>query len=275
MPSRFRFQGQAVGAAGQIRSPFQETIEVQAASALPDIGGYCSGRSSGFRYRDILRFDLAQTVLTGSQCTNCDDKTKPVYSTMIKSTIEGLNVMEMVTADRIVANIVSTYRAGGNGEPSVKLIGTRFENLRIAGIPVRVDLATDIFDRFDTQGSLRQAYRSDDDVRRLFENSDLRRRLPEAPDFVRRWFHDADSGAEIPSTNGMISTSLVRALEPASAGISCWGHVIQVDGFGVIRLAEVDISQFTRRVTMLQLDLGCPVEAHLMMCSGEDGGTEW
>ncbi|MGH9665156.1 MAG: hypothetical protein ACRD9L_12090 [Bryobacteraceae bacterium] len=274
MPSRFRFQGHAVGAAGQIRSPFQEVIEVQAASALPEIGGYGSGRSSTFRYREILHFDLAHTEVTGSQSGDCDKG--PVYCTLIKSTIEGLNVMGMLTADRIVANIVSTYRSGGDGEPSVKLIGTRFENLKIAGIPVRVDLAIDLFDRFDTHASLRQAYRSDDEVRRLFEDVGLRRRLPEAPAKVQRWFHGpAPEDSDIPSTKGITSASLVRKLEPESSSVSCWGHVIHVDGFGVIRLAEIDITQFTRRVTMVQIELGCPVEGRLMMCSGEDGGTEW
>jgi hypothetical protein len=183
--------------------------------------------------------------------------------------------MGVLTADRIVAHIVSMYRTGGDGEPSVKLLGTRFENLRIAGIPVRVDLAVDVFDRFDTHAAFQKAYNSDGEVRRLFEDAPERSPLAEAPATVQRWFHDPAPGSELPSTKGITSTSLVRSLQPESAAVSCWGHVIQVDGFGVIRLAEIDITQFTRRVTMVQLDLDCPVHAVMMMCHGEDGGTEW
>lgn len=275
MPSRFRFQGHAVGAAGQIRNPFQEVIEVQAPSALPELGGYCSGHSTQFRYREILHFELGHTEITGSKSSECDND-QPVYCTSIRSTIEGLNVMGIVTADRIVANIVSTYRTGGDGQPSVKLIGTRFENLKIAGVPIRVDLAVDLFDRYSTHALLRKAYESDDDVRRLFDDESVRRRLPEAPTKVQQWFPPpAPEGPELPSTKGISSTSLVRRLEPESPLFPCWGHVIHVDGFGVIRLAEIDITQFTRRVTMVQIELGCPVEGRLMMCSGEDGGTEW
>ena len=44
--------------------------------------------------------------------------------------------MGMVTADRIVSRLFTSYKADDPGdEPVVKLIGTRFENLRIAGIP--------------------------------------------------------------------------------------------------------------------------------------------
>jgi len=274
MPSRFRFQGSAIGAGGRIDLPFHEIIEVQAASALPEIGGHGSARSVGFRYRDILSFDVARTEVTGSRID--DHEGRPAHSTLVKATVEGLNVMDMVTADRVVAHLVSTHRGEPDGEPSVKLVGSRFENLRIAGIPVRVDLAVDVFDRFDTHKALREAYRVQPEVRSLFEEATLKKRFNEAPSFIQRWFHrPPEDDSEMPETKGITSFSLVRALEPESRGLICWGHVIHVDGFGTIRLAELEISRFTRHITMLEIELGCPVKGKIMASSGSDGGSDW
>ncbi|HVX67806.1 MAG TPA: hypothetical protein VHA11_14440 [Bryobacteraceae bacterium] len=274
MPRRFRFQGAAIGAAGRITEPFQEIIEVQAATALPEIGGHGFARSTAFRYRQILRFEEAHSEVTGSRIE--DYEGRPVHCTLIKSTVDGLNVMEMVTADRIVANLVSTHWGDPEGEPSVKLVGSRFENLRIAGVPVKVHLATDIFDRFDTHKSLREAYKADPQVRSLFEDATLKHRYHEAPSVIQRWFYrPQEDDSEMPATKGITSFSLVRKLEPEGSGLECWGHVIHLPGFGTIRLAELEISRFSRHITMLQIDLGSPVKGKLMASSSEDGGTDW
>ncbi len=274
MPSRFRFQGAAIGAAGRIFEPFQEIIEVQAATALPEIGGHGAARSTGFRYRQILSFDVAHSEVTGSQTGGTPER--PIHCTQVMATIEGINVMEMVTADRIVAKLVSTHGADPDGEPSVKLIGTRFENLRIAGVPVHVDLAIDTFDKFDTHKSLSEAFQQDSSVRSLFEDVTLKKRFHDAPHFIQRFFYPpAKDDAPMPAVKGISSFSLIRKIELERPVFECWGHVIHIPGFGTIRLAEIEISRFTRHVTMLQIDLGSPVKGKIMAGSGEDGGTDW
>jgi hypothetical protein len=268
LPGRFRFRGTAIGAGGHITMPFNELIELQATSALPEIGGHGTARSVDFRCREILRFDLAQSEVTGSQCTNGDGK--PVFSTRIKSTVEGLNVMDMVTADRIVANLVSTCPEAG--EPSVKLLGSRFENLRVAGIPIKVVPALDVLDRYSTHTSLLNAYGSVERVRDLFGDESLRERFHEAPPQVARWFsHPVEANPEMPAINGISSVSLVRKLEPEGEELDCWGHVIRVEGFGTVRLGEVSVSSLSRSVTMLQIDLNCPFVGRMMFCTSEDG----
>lgn len=275
MPSRFRFHGYAIGAAGQIRKPYSEVIEVQAASALPQIGGHGSARSCHFKYREILKFDLAHTEVTGEPCDSDHDHDKTTFGTRISSTVEGLNVLGMVTADRVVATLSSTYSSASDGEPSVRLIGTRFENLRIAGIPIDVDLATDVFDRYDTHRSLGAAYKSNDKVQSLVDQLSLKDRASEAPPHILRWFSDLSGGSELPATRGITAISLVRSLEPKGSGLDCWGHVIHLPGFGTIRLAEIVISTKTRNVNMIQVDLDCPYKGQIMLCSIADGGDDY
>jgi hypothetical protein len=275
LPSRFRFHGYAIGAAGRIHKPFSELIEVQAAAALPQIGGYGSARSAGFKYREILQFDLAHTEVTGAVC-NCDcDGKPPSHSTRITSTVEGLNILGMVTADRVVATLSSTYTEASDGEPSVRLIGTRFENLRIAGIPVDLDLGTDVFDRYDTHRTLAEAYKTDGSVRTFVDQLTLKHRAKEAPAHILRWFNPAEDGGELPASRGITAVSLVRGLSPRQTGLECWGHVIHLSGFGTIRLAEIEISKATRNVNMIQVDLDCPYKGQIMLCSIADGGDDY
>jgi len=270
LSSRYRFHGFAVAAAGRITKPFTELIESQAATALPHLGGHGTARVAGFRRREALQFDLAVSEVTGEDC-DCEVNGWSA-ATRLQSTIEGLNIMGMVTADRVVANLVSTFTGRSDDEPSVKLLGTRFEGLKIAGVPVQVDLLTPILDDHDTRNSLAAAYKEDGEVRRMLDAAMLRGKIADVPQHVARWFRHRKDSDELPHMNGTTSVSLVRGITPEKPGLKHWGHVIHVDGFGTVRLAEVDISKRTRVVNMVQVEFDCPYEGKLMCLSVGDGG---
>lgn len=272
MANRFHFHGFAIGAAGRITSPFSKPIEVQASVALPQIGGYGQSRSARFKFREFLQFELAHCEVSGDECV-CDDDERTSFRTRLTSTVEGLNISGMVTADRVVATLSSIHVAGEK-EPSVRLIGSRFENLRIAGIPVEVDIATDVFDRYPTHSELRDAYGADEKLRRLIDGPSVEEYGEKAPPHILRWFRPG-KGAELPAIHGKTLTSLVRGIRPAAAGFKPWGHVIHLDGFGTIRLAEVEIDKITRTVNMIQVDTECPHKAKIMACSVSDGGDDY
>ena len=275
MASRFRFRGSAFGAAGRIGRPFSEIIEVQAPSTIAKFGGHGSGRSVDFHHRDLLRFRLAHTAVTGSHHATNGDEKRLTFSTRVAAIVEGLNIHDMVTADRVVAMLVSTYTPESDGEPSVHLIGSHFENLRIAGIPIDVDLAVDVFDKHHTHRALATAYQNDQPTRDLIDRLSLSHRAKEAPAHILRWFNPSSGSRELPASRGITSTSLVRSMTPARPGLDCWGHVIHIPGFGTIRLAEVDISRTTRNLTMIQVNMGSPCEADLSVCDVIDGGEDY
>lgn len=272
MPSRFRFKGSAYGVAGVLTTPFREIIPTQAASNLADFGGYGTGHSEDFSHRDIIRFHRAHTEVTGSR-THLESH-NPTYSTLVKATIEGLSIMGMVTADRIVANLVSTYVDGPDAEPAVNLIGSRFENLRIGGIPVKVCLNLDVLDKYRHHKHLKAAYKTDKKVRDLFGDDDLKSRHRDAPPEVKN-FLDAppEDDSEMPHRNGVSTVTIVRKLEPECNAFECFGHVIHIEGFGTIRLGEVRICNRTRHLSMVQVRLGCPVEGDGSVGVVDDGGS--
>jgi hypothetical protein len=132
MEKTFLYHALATGLSGQITLPFQHLIEVQAASALPMIGGYSASRAEGFRYKDIFSFSSASTITTGSE-------TAESYDTLATATVEGLNILNIVTADRVVARVASKYLKESR-EYFSTFAGSHFENLRIAGRLVDVEI---------------------------------------------------------------------------------------------------------------------------------------
>ena len=62
------------------------------------------------------------------------------WVTLSTSVLEGLNVFEVITADRLVAQVSTEHPMKDGDVPKVTFLGTRFENLRVAGYPVDIVL---------------------------------------------------------------------------------------------------------------------------------------
>ena len=73
---------------------------------------------------------------------NRDVKPGHGFSTITTAVVEDLNVLDVVTADRVVAQISTEHPLVGY-VPHITFLGTRFENLRIAGHKVELDLDPD------------------------------------------------------------------------------------------------------------------------------------
>jgi hypothetical protein len=258
---------------GVLTTPFQEIIPTQASSNLADFGGYGTGHSEDFTHRNIIRFDRAHTEVTGSRTHMLGPN--PTFSTLVKASVEGLDIMGMVTADRVVANLVSTYVDVPGAEPAVNLIGSRFENLRIGGIPVKVCLNLDVLDKYRHHKHLKEAYQTEKCVRDLFGDEDLKKRHAGAPQEVKNFLNapPADDEPEMPHFEGVSVLSIVRKLEPECNAFRCFGHVIHIEGFGTIRLGEVRVCSKTRHLSMIQVRFGCPVEGDGSVGVVDDGGS--
>ncbi len=269
MPRRYRFHGHAIGAGGRIEHPFHEFVDIQAATALPEIGGHGSAHSSNFRYRDILSFREAYTEVTGTTVSGPEDR--HIHKLLVRARVDGLNIMGMVTADRVEVRLVA-FTDDEDDEPCFKFTGTHFENLKIAGVPVKVHLAVDVFDRLHKHKHLVKSYKDKAEFRGLFEELTLKKKLKEAPPRVQQWFQQApDKGGELPHVEGLTKLTLVRRLELDRPEFRCWGHVIYIEGFGTIHLAELGVSRHERHVTMIRVHLGSPVDGNLAVGTGCGG----
>ena len=119
---------------GSIESPFNASIPSQGTVTLPQPGGRVEQSLENFRVRDIISFTRGSSHASGDR-----DDTRGTQSTIVQATIEGLNVLDVLTADKVVAQISIQHSADGL-QPTVNFLGTRFEDLRIAGQPIQVVL---------------------------------------------------------------------------------------------------------------------------------------
>ncbi len=230
MKIRFLYHAEAVAAAGYLTLPVQEIMPAQASVALPILGGHASASAENFRHRNYLKFDRAESHVVGSY----SEKDR-AHGTLASTTIEGLNIMDVVTCDRIVARI--TTKHPGDGDPAFIPLGSRFENLRIAGHRIEIDLATDLFAEHDTWSKLNHAHQNKPAVKA-----------------------ELDKLAVARGKDNRMHVTLARLPEPLPGGLSRNGHGIYVPHFGTVYLAEYFASQALHRLLMMHVDLGCAVE---------------
>jgi hypothetical protein len=84
-----------------------------------------------------------------------------------------------------------------------------------------------------------------------------------------------DKSASGPAGKGWVVSSIIRsieALDPLPSGADIDEHVITWPDFGKVILGEMLISDFNRRLTMVRLELGSPVEGSVAAADIQSGG---
>ena len=113
----YLYNAHGYGFGGRIDRPFQHVLDVHAGASLPTTGGYETSRRENFRLNETISYTAAHTVVSGSR-----NEKDGSYTTLASSTIEGLNILDMVTADRIVARVASKQFID-DPEPTITPVG--------------------------------------------------------------------------------------------------------------------------------------------------------
>jgi hypothetical protein len=271
------YNAEATVVSGHLRLPLVQRIEPQAQAILPGEGGYLSQRAEHFRVESVLSFCSAYTQVAGNRST----KPGQGWTTLTTTTIEGLNVLEVVTADRVVGQLITEHPLEGY-VPTVSFLGTRFENLRIAGHPVELDSDLGILGAKPADD---RAYTRDSAlINRVSGQLDRIGAREDLPAQLRERYNRLSSALGSPQEE--IECSLVNRATGAYPGAS-FGHVITVPDFGTIILARLTIKhedfkpgtdipkKTTVRLTMIDLHLGCAADGGVPIGSGStNGGTQ-
>src|SRR5271157_2394059 len=93
-----RFDAEATVLSGQLDLPVSQKIEPLAYSKLPEKGGYVNQRSDSFRIQSLISYRSAYSHVSGCR----SPKQGGGWETLTTTVVEGLNVMEVLTADRVV-----------------------------------------------------------------------------------------------------------------------------------------------------------------------------
>jgi hypothetical protein len=268
-----RYDAEATVLSGQLDLPVSQKIEPQTHSKLAEKGGYSNQRSDGFRIESIISFRSAYSHVAGIHSLNPGGG----WHTLTTTVVEGLNVMEVLTADRVVGQTITEHPLVGY-VPSISFLGTRFENLRIAGHPVEMEIDPEFFgpkpadDAPYTQdaGFISRVSRQYD---RIGSNKDLPAELVERYNRL----------SPILGKSEAVECSLVNQASGRYPGKSC-GHIIGVPGFGTITLAKLTVKhenphektkvprKTTFTLTMIDLQLGCATSGSVPVGGGSSNG---
>ena len=258
----FLYHAHGLALGGTIEEPFKAEIESHAASSLPITGGFASSKMDSYRLRNIVSYTSAHTYLSGIK------KSDGTY-TVATSTIEGLNILDMITADAIVGRLSSRHSDSGQ-QPEVLTIGSSFVNLKIAGRPVQVDLDNDLHtthatyeklvNHLDPDGKQAKAAAKAKPASKLrYEWGQL---SDQPPQKLGQGMLIA-TGASSHHANGILHTSLVKQVRPAGLHNSAeelpYAYAIQIPHVGCVYLGELFVSADSKRLTMLRVVLGSPV----------------
>ena len=234
----FHYNACAQAFSGHFQRPVRHDIEVQAPVSLPTIGGHGNSRVENFRVKEFASFKAGYSHVSGSEH---QDNEKIFYTTLSTATVEGLNILDVVTADRVVSR-VSSFWTNKDREPHFSFSGSHFDNLKIAGCPIRVELKSRLIAQLPKFS----------DVDAELANNAKFRKMAQDP------FQDG-SKIDVKKHNGVILCSLATEISSEAPGVTAKGHVIYVPHFGKVYLAEVLVEPLRRTLTMIRLVLGSPV----------------
>ena len=245
----FRADANALG--GFLREPLQKNIPVLAPVCLPAAGGFATARSEAFNLDEVVSVSSAYTLVSGRE-----SREEGAISTLVTAVVEDLNILEVVTARRIVAQISVTSPLDG-GPQRISLGGSRFEELRLAGRDATLAWNSRLL-------NLTPETR---DAGSPFTWPSFRKSVGDQADTLVSGFKghaDKDASEWAKSRHGWktgdgsVVCSLVDEVE-ASAAYSTYGHIVEIPGFGRIFLGELFVTRDSVQLVSIRAELGCPI----------------
>jgi hypothetical protein len=269
---RYHAKGNSVS--GRLRLPLDQEIPAQADITLPETGGYFTQRSDKFQLDSVLSYRSAYTQVAG----NLGTKPGHGWTTLNTTVIEGLNFLEVVTADRVVGQVITEYPQEGY-VPRINFLGTRFENLRIAGNPVEIDWNLTILGDKPAGDA---SYASEPGVvervsgqyKHLLSHDNL-------PANLRERYNQLSSSLRGAET---FECSLVNQVTGNLPGRT-YGNIIDIPDFGKVILCKVTVTTDPAKggdptatktnvnLTMIRFELGCVTDGIVDLGGGDTNGS--
>jgi hypothetical protein len=279
----FHYHASALALSGELTRPVHHVIEVQAGTSLPTTGGVGSSHVENFRLDEVVSFRRAYSHVSGSVK---EENGKRIHTTHATATVEGLNILDVVTADRVVARLSSSFeeptpRKPGPFEGRVLLLGSKFENLSIAGHAVEVELDHELLSlKHGTFAAVRDRFKP--------RGSKLREIAGE----VRK-----ARGIDVPlpeelAAEGVLLCSVVKEVHFKEPGFCCppedkdkrkekfipagiepiGRHAYHVVDFGDIFFSETLCQHGRKTLTMLRIELGSPNGGGFLVTQADSNG---
>ena len=203
----------------------------------------------------LISFRAGYSRVSGSKVVKKEtwDTDHSAWVTLSTSVIEGLNVFEVITADRIVSQVSTEHALEKGHVPQVTFLGTQFNNLQVSGFPLALTWKFGICGNVPRDG---RSYLADLDFLNQVEAqtreiNDLIGKQKNLPKDLRDEYasrHKAvkelidDCRAHRKPRNQKVTCSLVQSIgEIPIPGVLRFGNVLVIPNFGWLALAEVEV----------------------------------
>jgi len=256
---------------GELQRPIEQKIEQQAPVTLSDRrGGHLTRTEEDVSIEGLITYAKGYTRVSGSRSLKHNG-----WVTLSTSIMERLNVIEIITADRVVSQ-VSTDHAYENGHfPRVTFLGTQFNNLRVSGFPVELKVNLDICGE---KPAGNKSYLQDraflDAVREQTEKiaraTGLPKELRDQYDKKLTYVDELISACDTPhrGAHEPVTCSVVQSIgEIPIRGVQSFGHILVIPEFGTVSLGEVEVGEKMYpisdrpcvyfKLTAVEMNLGC------------------
>jgi hypothetical protein len=288
-----QFHAEAHALSGELRAPVKQVIEPHVPIELNDErGGHLTRITEEVSIEGLISFKAAHTRVSGSKSLKHE-----AWVTLSTSILEGLNVFEILTADRVVAQVSTEHPLVNGHVPRVIFLGTKFENLRICGIPVTVHYNFGVCgDRPGENKSYltKETFVTDarNRVNRILNSGYLP--VAAAKQYHERLELEKKEGRSL--TCSLVESINVENVKKQIPGVETIENVIVIRDFGVVSLGEVEVgleppkasNRAKRReaepsnghprmsnyfqVTMLNLELGCVGNGSVKVAASKTNG---
>jgi hypothetical protein len=268
----FRVDANALG--GFLEEPLQKDVPTLAPVSLPPVGGFATARSEAFNLDEIVSCSAAYTRVSGRE-HHADGS----ISISTAAVVEDLNLLEVVTAKRVVAQ-VSIFIPGGSTELQISFAGSRFEGLLLAGCDNPPTMNSTLSPPGCGPGGGPNGHGLPltwQDIKGAGQSQAEKL----IHDFKDRGDKDAHEWAlkrhgwmisdPLPGYGGSLLCSLVDGFGEDSNAPG--GHIVEIPGFGRIFLGEVRVYRDSVQLVAIRAELGCPVKGKISICSGGGGAT--
>jgi len=254
----FYFHADANSLGGFIEKPLQKIIPSQASVSLPPVGGHAATRTPAFNFEEIVSCRSAYTRVTGTQVAPDGP-----WSTTITSVVEGLNILEVITSERLVAQLSVEYPRDGR-YLEISLAGSRFDDLRLGGCEAFPRLNPTLLCAAKARIALPALRQTGWEQAGKMINSaeEGRDAFPWVLDRFGWMTREPEEGQ-------CVLCSLVDGLDGAVPGTS-FGHAVEIPDFGRIFLGELLVCPGSVQFSLIRAELGCAVHGHVSagMASG-------
>ena len=245
--TRHDYHATASVLSGHLHRPIDQKIEPQATLTLNDRrGGHLSRSVDQFSLEGLVTFTRGETRVSGARSMKTNG-----WVTLSTSVLDGFNLFEIISADRVVSQ-VSTEHAEVDGHiPSVTFLGTQYKNFQVSGFPVALTLDLGFCGNKPSEDrSYLQEPNFLEKVRHQTAQIAEARGLPKALKdqydeklaYVDQLISICDNGDQ--TVRGPITCSVVQSIgEIPIPGVKTFGHVIVIPEFGSVSLGELEVGE--------------------------------